>query len=181
MAETRRDRILVIDIEKTCWEDSKYQKENSEIIELGVVELNFLTETYRKKTYLIKPIKSEVSKYCEELTTITKELLDKEGVSFLKAIKLLKKDFAVESTVYAGWGDDNKDIETECFKYKIDTPFKKEYYDIGLLYSFYKKLGSKKIKLEKALKNEGINFEGTPHRGVDDAYNTAKLLFKILK
>jgi inhibitor of KinA sporulation pathway (predicted exonuclease) len=30
--------------------------------------------------------------------------------------------------------------------------------------------------VENALKNEGLEFEGTRHRGISDAINTAKLL-----
>ena len=82
--------LNVVDIEATCWEGNPPAGQYSEIIEVGIVVMdlsirnqqrnrkqnNGKLSTIRitdKKSFLIKPVASEVSRYCTELTTITPE------------------------------------------------------------------------------------------------------------
>ena len=136
LKNAKRDFMLVIDLEATCWEDKAYQDEHSEIIEIGVAHVNFVTGAIKKKSYLIIPKNMDISDYCTQLTTITKELLLKEGVSFQKAVKQIKKDFPTVNTTWSGWGDDVEMLNTECKKNNVENPFKNYYYDIFFIVCF---------------------------------------------
>ena len=66
------DMILVIDVESTCWEGSPPPGQSSEIIEIGLCPVDLKTLTrLEKRSILIKPIQSEISDFCTELTTLT--------------------------------------------------------------------------------------------------------------
>lgn len=176
-----RKNFIVIDLEATCWEDASFQKANSEIIEIGVALIDFESRSVIKsKRYLIKPKKSTISEYCTELTGITPEMIATEGMDLSRASKLIRQEFSPTHIAWGAWGNDLEALQSACANQKAIFPFSSSYIDIGLLYSL-KKGDSKKWNLEKALKEEELDFEGTPHRGLDDAINTAKLFIKMLK
>jgi len=88
------DKIVVIDIEATCWEGNIPEGMSSDIIEIGVCLLDIHTgEISDNKGIMVLPERSIVSPFCTELTTITQEMLDKEGVSFKEACSILKKEY----------------------------------------------------------------------------------------
>lgn len=175
-----RKNFIVIDLEATCWEDAQFQKENSEIIEIGVSLVDFSTKSIIKsKRYLIKPKKSTVSEYCTNLTGITQDQLNKEGLDLTKASKMIRQDFNPTNIAWGGWGDDLTALKKACESQNAVFPFSSSYTDIGFLYSLSKG-ESKKWNLENALQNEQMNFIGKPHTGVDDAFNTARLFIKML-
>ena len=175
-----RKKFLVIDLEATCWEDSSFQQDNSEIIEIGVALIDFAKRTVVDKAqYLIKPKKSKVSEYCTNLTGITQEKLDKDGIDLMRASKLIRKRFSPTHISWGGWGDDYSMLKKECEDKKAVFPFNENYNDLGFLYSL-KKSDGKKWNLKKALIEEGLEFKGSAHSGVDDAFNTARLFIKFL-
>ena len=172
--------FLVIDLEATCWEDSQYQKENSEIIEIGVALIDFSQrKVVDKAQYIIKPKKSKVSEYCTKLTGITQEQVDKEGIDLMRASKLIRKKFNPTHIGWGAWGDDKTMLTNECELKKAIFPFNDTYFDLGYLFTL-KNGNNKKWNLEKALKKEGLEFIGNAHSGVDDAVNTARLFIKYL-
>jgi hypothetical protein len=68
------DKIIVIDLESTCWEGPPPEGQVSEIIEIGVVTLDVASlERVEKQSILIKPVKSQISEFCTKLTTLTPE------------------------------------------------------------------------------------------------------------
>jgi len=87
--------IIIIDLEATCWNGPVPQGQLNEIIEIGICTLNTETsEISKNKGILIKPERSKVSPFCTELTTITQELLDAEGVTFSEACKMLRTELS---------------------------------------------------------------------------------------
>ena len=59
------DKILVIDLESTCWEGPPPLGQVSEIIEVGLVVVDVATLTRgEKRSILVKPVKSQVSEFC---------------------------------------------------------------------------------------------------------------------
>ena len=67
------DKILVIDLESTCWDGPPPEGQVSEIIEIGVVTLDVAAlQRVDKQSILIKPTKSEISAFCTQLTTLKK-------------------------------------------------------------------------------------------------------------
>jgi len=72
------DRILVIDVEATCWEGNPPPGQTSEIIEIGLCMLDVPTLTRaEQRTIIVRPVCSRVSAYCTQLTTLTQA--DSEG------------------------------------------------------------------------------------------------------
>ena len=77
------NKIIIIDLEATCWEGIPPQGEVSEIIEIGICLLDTLTgEISDNRGILVKPTHSKISPFCTQLTTITPELVAREGVSY---------------------------------------------------------------------------------------------------
>lgn len=120
---TSLERFVLLDIEATCWEDKVYQEENSEIIEIGIVEVDVLSRTISKrKNYLIKPTRTNISEYCTRLTGITQEMLDQDGMTLAQAIKKIKKEFPTAEVPWGGWGNDEDFLRDACAKVKVELP-----------------------------------------------------------
>lgn len=176
------DKVIVIDIEATCWEKGQIpENQKREIIEIGICKLNMLDGSIEdKRSYLIKPAQSEVSYYCTELTGITSEKLEKEGISFKEACSNIKNKYNSLQRTYAGYGRFDKSImESQCREFEVKFPFSETYLDLKVLISSMS--GEKPIGLLKELQARNIEFEGNAHSGADDAFNTAKLLYQVLK
>jgi len=66
------DRILIVDVEATCWEGDPPPGQISEIIEIGLCVLDVATLTrVERRDILVRPVCSTVSPYCSQLTTLT--------------------------------------------------------------------------------------------------------------
>lgn len=180
----RRDlkKILLIDLEATCWMPRSEQgDQKSEIIELGVCFLNMETgEPEQKKSYLVRPVYSEVSQFCQELTTISPEMIKEQGIPFEHAINKLKKDFGRANRTWASWGFyDQAKLRDDCNLHNVPYPMGINHINVKNLYSLRFGL-RKELGMMKALDHANIEHTGTHHRGCDDAFNTAKLLWKVL-
>ena len=176
------DKVIIIDIEATCWEKGQTpENPKREIIEIGICKLNMSDGSIEdKRSYFIKPTQSEVSEYCTQLTGITSEKLEKEGISFKEACSNIKNRYNSLQRTYAGYGGfDKLIIERQCKEFDVKFPFSETYLDIKVLISLM--IGEKPIGLLKELRARNIEFEGNTHNGADDAFNTAKLLYHVLK
>ncbi|WP_407562033.1 exonuclease domain-containing protein [Streptomyces sp. 184] len=68
------DRVLVVDVEATCWEGPPPAGMSPEIIEIGLCELDVPTgERISRRSVLVRPERSEVGDFCTRLTTLTPE------------------------------------------------------------------------------------------------------------
>lgn len=175
------DKIVVVDLEATCWKGYPPKGQTNQIIEVGVCLLDIKThEITDSRGILIKPTRSVVSEFCTELTTITQEMLDEEGVSLKDACDILFSDYNSSKRVWASFGDyDRRMFEKDCKAHKLKYPFGKKHINVKTLFALKQKL-SKEMGMARGLAHLKIPLEGTHHRGVDDAYNTAKLLASCL-
>ena len=97
--------INIIDLEATCWNGKIPPGQVNEIIEIGICQLHTETgEISKNKGILIKPERSEVSPFCTELTTITQELLDAEGITFIEACKILRTEYQGHQHTWVSYG-----------------------------------------------------------------------------
>ncbi len=172
-----RNKIIVIDIEATCWNGKVPPGQVNEIIEFGICELNTETgEITKNKGILVKPERSEVSPFCTELTTITQDLLDKEGISFKEACMQIREDYNAKEFAWASYGAyDIKMIQNQCKIRGEEYPLSQEHINVKELFTEVKGL-RRKVGMKGALHILDIPLEGTHHRGVDDAKNIAKVL-----
>jgi len=171
------EKIIIIDLEATCWNGPVPKGQANEIIEIGICELDTISGAITKnKGILIKPEHSTVSPFCTELTTITQELLDNEGVSFEEAIELLEQEYQPDQYTWASYGQyDLNMLKKQCSYRKISYPMGSQHINVKELFSEVKGL-TKKVGMNGALHILDIPLEGTHHRGVDDAKNIAKIL-----
>lgn len=176
-------KINIIDIEATCWEgkDDIPQDQRSEIIEIGIAQLDLKTlEIDKNQGILVKPRYSTVSPFCTGLTTITQEMLDKEGMDIEDAVGIMVKQYGSPFTPWGSFGmydqrmfRDLKDL------YNINYPLHNRHLNIKMLFALICRL-PKEVGMDRALSMSNINLDGVHHRGKDDAYNTAKLLSWII-
>lgn len=161
-------KVLIIDLELTCW--NVPCKDIPEIIQIGLVEVDTIKrEISRKKEMFVIPEKTEVSQFCTDLTGITKKQVYKQGLTYDKAIEILETKFGFKNKLVIGWGRDDT-----AFKNGVD-----QYMNLSHLYSMIN-LTDQKFKLEDAIKNEGLEFEGVAHNALVDAENTAKLFIHLM-
>lgn len=176
------DKIIIIDLEATCWQGAVPSGQQNEIIEIGLAVLD--TETgviSQNKGILIKPQRSSVSPFCTELTTITPDLLDKNGVSFEEAVDLLINEYNPDLYTWASYGQYDLNMLTkQCKSFGISYPMGEEH--INVKEHFAEKFGLKRSTgMNGALQLLNIPLEGTHHRDIDDAKNIAKILDWCLK
>ncbi len=175
------DKIVIVDIEATCWENKTPEGMESDIIEIGICLLDVHSgEISDNRGIIVTPERSSVSPFCTELTTITPEMVEQEGISFKEALKILKTDYLTQSRAWASFGAyDLKQFQRQCTALGIGYPFGPSHINVKTLFALKNKLGHEQ-GMAGALHMLGIELEGTHHRGKDDALNIAKILWKIL-
>lgn len=175
------NRLLLVDIESTCWRGRPPQGQTSDIIEIGLSV--FSRETLKIEetcSILVRPTNSRVSKFCTELTSLTsKQVAD--GLSFADACLCLKEEYRSHKKVWASWGDyDRRQFEEQCEREGVSYPFGRNHINLKYLFSLICRLPHD-VGVTQALDYLGLDFEGTPHRGVDDAHNMARILQRLLE
>ena len=184
-------KMLVIDLECTCFRPDDSDKPtgwtvdtDQEIIEIGASMLDLVTlKILDTKSFLVRP-DGLMGNFCRELTTLTYDhVKDKQPlVGALGELKDWSKKFQFDlrAMTWGSWGDyDRIQFDRECARKGINYPFGRSHYNIKGIYSMLRGV-SKGYGMEKALELLNMPLEGTHHRGVDDAANTAKILIKIL-
>jgi inhibitor of KinA sporulation pathway (predicted exonuclease) len=177
----RLDRILVVDVESTCWEGELPPGQMSEIIEIGlcVVDVAAL-ERVERRSILVRSACSTVSAYCTQLTTLTQADVD-AGIPLAEACRVLADEYKSRERLFASFGDyDRQQFERNCAAFGIPYPFGPTHLNVknlaAVAYGWPREVG-----MSEALKRAGLPLEGTHHRGGDDAWNIAGLLCELLR
>lgn len=175
------DKLLVIDLECTCWEtEQPGNDERQDIIEIGVCLYDLRRQVIEDADGLIvRPTRSTVSPFCERLTGISQAMVE-HGLDFAPALELLRERFASAQRPWASWGNfDRHILQAQCRDFGVDYPMSSDHFNLKTLYALRHGL-ERAIGLYPAVKRAGLVWEGHHHRGVDDACNTARLLPSIL-
>lgn len=173
-------KYVVIDLECTCWEREDPNKQPHEIIEIGAVLLDENYNYIKEFTQFVKPLDNPIlTEYCIDLTSITQKDVD-VAPTLSAAIAQLNRWMGLSDDItFCSWGYFDKDqLLDECRLNSIDYPFNNEHINIKVRFSEIMQR-TKKMGLRKALRILDIPFEGTQHRGIDDAKMIAKV-FKII-
>ena len=175
------DRIVVIDIECTCWRRQPPPGQESEIIEIGVATLDLSSlQPLQKESILVKPERSTVSPFCTELTTLTPAQV-KGGISLKSACTQLRKEFQTSDRIWASYGDyDRNQFQKQCQAREIRYPFGPRHINVKTLFALLSGL-PKEVGMARALELLELPLIGTHHRGDDDAWNIAHILARILQ
>lgn len=177
---SKLDRIIVIDVESTCWDSEPPPGQRSEIIEIGVCVLDVQSgERVDKRSILVQPEHSEVSAYCTELTSLTPRKV-RDGMTFERACHILERKFKTHERVWASYGNyDRRQFERQCAERGVRYPFNATHLNVKTMLALMHGL-SREVGLKHALDLLHIPLYGRHHRGVDDAWNTALILSRLL-
>ncbi len=182
MANNKYDEVIVVDLEATCWETREEQDRNySEVIEIGVCRLNALTgEISDARSIMVKPMFSEVSPFCTELTGHTQAAVD-QGISLMRAMEILRVDYGFKNKMWASYGNyDRNKLVDECERKNIERPLPPTHINISALATL-KLRANKRVGLGQACARFGLKFEGRQHSGKDDAVMAARVLWECIK
>lgn len=179
---------VVIDFEATCQEnnpvDFKY-----EIIEFPAILIH--TETLKIvdvfHSYVKPVIHPKLTAFCTSLTGITQDQVDKAPIftqvlslfeNWLKSHGLL---FCQKFIVTDGPWDMGRFLFLQCKISGLKYPaYAKEWTNVRRIFrNFYKY--HQGGTLEDMIRFVGLTFEGDPHRGLDDAYNIARMFLHLLR
>ncbi len=174
------DKILVIDVEATCWEGEPPEGQTNEIIEIGLCVLDVASGARSApRAIMVKPQRSTLSEYCIQLTTITPEMLA-DGYTFAEACELLREEYRAHERTWASYGDyDRLQFAAQCEAWGVTYPFGRSHINVKNLLALHLGL-QKEVGLQRGASLIGLTFEGTLHRGVDDAWNIAAVLERVL-
>jgi inhibitor of KinA sporulation pathway (predicted exonuclease) len=182
-----RKHVLVIDIEATCWRGKPPPGEQREVIEIGLCAFDLERgQPGFTRSILIKPQCSTISEFCTELTSITPEMAAK-GMLFNEACTLLRRDYDSLNRVWVSWGKDDRHMfQMQCADSRVTYPFgPQQHIDLRRLFAQLQRTDTRvkirQVGLKAALELMDLQYEGTAHRGVDDAYNTARLLAAMVE
>ena len=173
--------FLVVDFEATCSRDSVVPRDEMEIIEIGAVRQSTRTfEIEAEYQAFVRPQRHPVlTDFCRELTTITQADVDRAKT--FPEIVLEVQDWleGAGTFVFCSWGAyDRRQVEQDATYHKVNSPFGDEHVNVKA--RFAESIGARKpMGLGAALKRIGLDFEGTPHRGIDDARNIARIVRQV--
>jgi inhibitor of KinA sporulation pathway (predicted exonuclease) len=175
------DRIIVVDIEATCWDSTPPAGQESEIIEIGICQLDVSTCLRSgKESILVRPENSTVSEFCTRLTTLTQAQVD-IGIPFEDACVHLRREHGARERAWASYGDyDRVMFQRQCDARGISYPFNRTHLNVKNLLAVCLNL-PREIGLDSALDLLGLPLEGTHHRGHDDAWNIAAILAILMQ
>jgi inhibitor of KinA sporulation pathway (predicted exonuclease) len=181
--EKRVSKLLAIDVTSNCWENDAAKSPpdaKHDIIEIGVVPIDLDTLVMGEAaSFLVKPKTAKVSAFCTNITSITQEMVEKDGLSFKTAIKKLTHDFNSKETVWLSWSEfDRYIIRNRCNERKVQYPFATRHYNLKSLITIIMGL-EKAPRLPEAMELMGLQYEGHHYRAKDDAANMARLAVEM--
>jgi inhibitor of KinA sporulation pathway (predicted exonuclease) len=175
------DQALVIDVESTCWSGMPPRGETSEIIEIGlcVVDLRLL-QRLERRSLMVRPMRSQIGRFCTELTGITPRMVA-AAPPLAEALEVLRSEYHCQQRLFASWGDYDRDqFARNCRTYDLKYPFGPTHLNIKNLFAVVYGL-PQELEITAACRQVGVTMEGTHHRGVDDAWNAARILCLLLQ
>lgn len=182
MASLTLEKVLVVDLEATC-DEPKPPGFQSEIIEIGVSVLDMRKgEIIDKGSTFITPVKSVITPFCTKLTTITQADVSRANGArnFAEAVVWLKK-FGPKNKVWASWGDyDRTMFKSQCDISGVEYPFGPGHINVKTLMALFEGM-NRGIGAKEAVEYYGLTWEGTHHRGIDDAVNIGRVLLELVK
>lgn len=174
---------IVYDLEATCW-DGRPPGLEQETIEIGAIKLNRYGEVTGSYNRFIKPILNPfLSPFCKNLTTITQEDVDK-ALTFPSVINEFQDWLGLyddDEYHLCSWGSfDRTMLIRDCELHRLEFDWLDAHINLKRQYHRMKRL-HRPCGLRNAVKKEGFEFTGIPHRGISDAENLTKIFMKYLE
>jgi inhibitor of KinA sporulation pathway (predicted exonuclease) len=174
-----QSKYLVIDLEATCDDGGAVPRHEMEIIEIGAVLVDPGSfQITREFQIFVRPvIHTTLTPFCTKLTSITQDQVD-DAPTFPEAIASLREFLEGERKVrFCSWGAyDRNQFRQDARLHGVSLPFDDRLH-INLKAEFAETLGARRgLGLGRAIRRVGLTFEGSHHRGIDDARNIARLM-----
>ena len=171
--------LLIIDFEATCDSHGRLPTAEMEIIEIGAVLLNADDQVAGQFQCFVKPVLNPVlTPFCTALTGIEQHDVDSADPFPTAAHALsdwLRLDVPVSPARWVSWGDyDRKQLNRDCERHQLANPLPLLHRNVKT--AFASVHGGQGWALSNAVAHADLAFEGTLHRGLDDALNISRLL-----
>ncbi len=169
------DAYLIVDLEATCGDSIAHH--NREIIEIGAVMVNRQFQIESEFQTFVKPVANpQLTEFCTQLTSISQTIVD-EAPDFNVALSQFSHWMtAYPNRVFCAWGDfDRRQIQRDCKRHHLKNPLNITCFNLKTMFARSQQLPGT-YALKQAMELAKLSFTGTPHRGIDDARNLAKLL-----
>lgn len=175
--------IVVVDIEHTCVEDGSIPPEARETIEIGAIIIDTISlQIVDEFSRLVRPVTHpKLSQFCTELTGITQAELD--VAAHFPEVFAHFIDWLPDNSDYvlATWGSyDLVQLNIDCALHVMSAFSPSKSLNLKVAFKEARNL-KKKVGLKRALGIANLSYEGSHHRALDDAKNTARLLPLIFK
>lgn len=170
---------IICDWECTCW-DLDEEQHRKEIIEFAAVRCDDKFNVVDEFCEFVCPLmRTEISSFCEKLTTITQKDVDKADIFPVVLERFKQWIDKSDNNIFHSWGYfDKKQLEEECSLHGVSYPFDRKH--INLKNEIAKELGGIKERgMGQILKYLKMPLVGTQHRGIDDCRNIAKICQKV--
>ncbi|WIV20076.1 3'-5' exonuclease [Paenibacillus polygoni] len=170
---------IIYDLEFTVSRSTRY---SSEIIDIGAVKVAPMDDEGKLgvvdsfHTYVRPSNKSVLSTDTIQFTGITQKDIDAAPL-FPEAVQQFI-EWLPDTYYLCSWGPDDKSkFLSHCRTHQVKVDWIRNHNDIQKQISraLRKEGGSRQLGLSQALTMCGIPFDGTQHRALDDAINTAKI------
>ncbi len=157
----------------------------NEIIEIGAVKLDEqlrIVDTFKQ---LVKPkFTKKLSSRCKNLTNITNEEINENGISFVQAMQDFSRWSFGNHNIFLSWSNSDLYVLTNNFRVitgSCDVPFMKNYCDAQkYCMSFINNETHNQISLQKCGDIFGIEVDISKlHRALADCYLTVECLKKV--
>jgi inhibitor of KinA sporulation pathway (predicted exonuclease) len=169
-------KLLIVDLEATCWERALHDPERMETIEIGALEIDPGPPLARREFQcFVRPVLTPLlSSFCTSLTKICQADVDAAPTfapAFARFVAWIGDLGAVR---LASWGRyDQRQLERDCALHAVRYPFLADHLDLKPLCCAA--VGLKRAGMATALARASLALDGTHHRALDDARNIARL------
>ncbi|EOW9127777.1 3'-5' exonuclease [Vibrio cholerae] len=175
--------IIIVDLEATCDEDERLiSRTKMEIIEIGAVKVRLHDfELVDKYQSFVRPMRNPIlTDFCTNLTGITQQ-----DVSSARTFYEVSEEFFnwcwkdCNALAWCSWAMyDYYQLEQDCEHYFVDNELLcVEHLNLKNMYGDVYK--GKRRGLINALSEQGLDFEGSNHRALDDALNAFKIVYNM--
>lgn len=174
------DKIVVVDLECSCFAAGTVNPPRGEIIQIGARLLDVRTlEIGASLDYYVRPTHSAISDFCTELTGITPADVA-ESRDLMETLPILEAALGTKERVWGSFGDfDRVQFEQECARKGLPYPFGPRHVNIKTLLALTENW-TKELGMAGALDRLGMPLLGRHHNAADDSYNIAALLAHVL-
>lgn len=173
--------IIVYDLEMTV---RRKKGQIAEIIEIGAAKVGLAggaPQIVSQFQAFVKPVVvPQLSADTTSFTGITQENVNEAG-NLTQVVREWIEWIGQEEYFLCAWGpDDQRQLVQECRQHGIPTEWIVNHNNLQkMLSKIYKLEKHQQMGLKPALEMLEIPFEGSHHRALDDAMNTAQILVKL--